>query len=342
MKMGPAPLEIYGKSLFCPNLMGNKKKSCSDIKINLRSPLGDLSLTGFTLLEVMVSALLIMVGLGALGVMVVAGKRFLRQAEYRSQAMSLATSKIAEFSARGYAVLKDTTVSNQTGSYNWTASVVTRNATNTRTIPYKDIEVVVSSQEEDGSGGLDTKHIRLTNIVPYPTAHTDLKKIANGSGDKVPFANQSTSSISPNYRTIGESVDNPLMLNGTRLKFEVPKDIAVSYGVAVGMNSTDNGTEIDPFDTIYSACFYSNSTTTPIAYGVETRTPIKTQLSFNNAVVIKNVPPGNDNKIQIKWYYDRPSQNVTTGEYYTSGYANTQITLRKAELSILATEAEAE
>src|SRR3989338_7865566 len=111
--MGPAPLEIYGKSLFCPNLMGNKKKSCSDIKINLRSPLGDLSLTGFTLLEVMVSALLIMVGLGALGVMVVACKRFLRQAEYRSQAMSLATSKIAEFSARGYAVLNDTTRAGQ-------------------------------------------------------------------------------------------------------------------------------------------------------------------------------------------------------------------------------------
>ena len=323
--------------------MGNKKKSCSDIKINLRSPLGDLSLTGFTFLEVMVSALLIMVGLGALGVMVVAGKRFLRQAEYRSQAMSLATSKIAEFSARGYAVLKDTTVSNQTGSYNWTASVDTRNAINTRTIPYKDIEVVVSYQEEDGSGGLDTKHIRLTNIVPYPTAHTKLEKINDGLGDEVPFANQTVSSILPNYKTIGESVGRSLMLKGTQLEFKVPKDIAVYYGVAVGMNSTDNGAEIGPIDTIYSACFYSNSSTiTPIAIGVETRIPIKTQPSFNNAVVIKNVPPGNDNKIQIKWYYDRPSQNVTTGEYYTSGYANTQITLREAELSILATEAEAE
>ena len=52
MKMGPAPLEIYGKSLFCPNLMGNKNKSYSDIKINLRSPKGDLSLMGPAPLEV--------------------------------------------------------------------------------------------------------------------------------------------------------------------------------------------------------------------------------------------------------------------------------------------------
>ena len=52
MKMGLAPLEIYGKSLFCPNLMGNKNKSYSDIKINLRSPKGDLSLMGPAPLEV--------------------------------------------------------------------------------------------------------------------------------------------------------------------------------------------------------------------------------------------------------------------------------------------------
>jgi len=52
VRMGPAPLEIYGKSLFCPNLMGNKNKSYSDIKINLRSPKGDLSLMGPAPLEV--------------------------------------------------------------------------------------------------------------------------------------------------------------------------------------------------------------------------------------------------------------------------------------------------
>lgn len=299
-------------------------------------------LTGFTLLEVMISALLIMVGLGALGVTVVAGKRFLRQAEYRSQAMSFASGKMAEYSARGYSVLNDTIVSNKTGSYNWTASVVTRNATNgTRIIPYRDIELVVSYQEEDGSGGLDTKNIRLTNIVPYPTAHTDLTNITDGMGDEVPFAIQNATDIISNYETVGRSLTQPLMLNGTQLEFKVPKDIAVSYGIAVGRNSTDNGTEMNDLDTIYSACFFSNGLTSSNITGVETRTPIKTQLSFNNALVIKNVPPRNDNKIEIKWYYDRPAENKTTGNYeYTSGYANTQIILRKAELSILATEVE--
>lgn len=300
---------------------------------------------GFTLLEVMISALLIMVGLGALGVTVVAGKRFLRQAEYRSQAMSLAASKIGNFSARGYSVLNDTIVSNQTGSYNWTASVVTNATSIKKTIPYKNITVVVSCQEEDGSGGLDTKHIRLTNIVPYPTAHTDLMNIPDGMGDEVPFAppdnTASPPDIPPNYETIGESVGRSLMLNGTQLEFKVPKDIAVSYGVSIGIDTIDNAKEIEAIDTIHTACFYSNSTTTIAkATGVKTRTPIATQLSFNNMVVIKNVPVRDDNKIEIRWYYDRPTKN-SSGDYkYTSGYANTNITLIEAELSILATEVE--
>jgi len=322
--------------------MGNKKKSCSDIKINLRSPKGGLSLMGFTLLEVMVSALLIMVGLGALGVTVVAGKRFLKQAECRSQAIGLASSKIEEYSARGYAALNNISTSGQDGSYNWTVRVVTQNATNaTTTIPYRDIETLVSYQEEDGSGGLDTKNIRLTNIVPYPTAHTTSLSITNPAGaEDVPFANQTATEILPNYQTVGQGGTTELSLEGSELEFATTKDIVVSYSIAAGIDSNDEGAEIEPIDTIYSACFYGNGTTTN-ATGIETRTPIKTQLSFNNMVVLDNMPPGSDNKIEIKWYYDRPTINQTSEELeYTSGYANTSITLRKAQLSILATETE--
>lgn len=292
---------------------------------------------GFTLLEVMVSALLIMVGLGALGITVVAGKRFLKQAECRSLAMGLASSKMEEYSARGYDILNDTVRSGQEDFYNWTARVVTRNATNT-TMPYRDIEVVVSYQEEDGSGGLDTKNIRLTNIVPYPTAHTASMNIPNSMGDEVPFANQTVDPMLSNYTIIGESSE-PLILNGTQLEFVTKKDIEVAYSVSVGRDSLDNGTEIEPVDTIYSACFFSNGLTPSAITGLETRTPIATQTSFNNAVVIKGVPARDDNKIEIKWYYDRPTRNETTNTYeYTTGYTNTKITLRKATLSILATE----
>src|SRR3989338_5594788 len=57
--MGPAPLEIYVKSLFFPNFMVKKNKYYSDIKINLRSPKGDLSLTGFTMIELLVVLVII-------------------------------------------------------------------------------------------------------------------------------------------------------------------------------------------------------------------------------------------------------------------------------------------
>ena len=294
---------------------------------------------GFTLLEVMVSALLIMVGLGALGVTVVAGKRFLRQAECRSQAMGLASSKMEEYSERGYDILNNITKSGQEVSYyNWTARVVTRNATNT-TITYRDIEVVVSYQEEDGNGGLDTKNIRLTNIVPYPSAHTVAMNIASSTGDEVPFTNQTTAPMLRNYTTIGESVGQSLMLNGTQLDFATKKDIEVAYSVSVGTDSSDNGIEIADIDTIYSACFFSNGLTSSNITGVEARTPIGTQASFNNVVVIRGVPSRNDNRIEIKWYYDRPTVNKTTDDYeYTTGYTNTKITLKKAILSMLAVE----
>jgi len=267
---------------------------------------------GFTLLEVMISALLIMVGLGALGVTVVAGKRFLRQAEYRSQAMSLASSKIEEFSARGYAVLNDTLVP-VTGQedffYNWTANVTTRNATNT--IPYKDIEVVVSYPEEDGSGGLDTKHIRLTNIVPYPRVHSKYENLTTDSVALVPEGNYT---VSDDYAVVGNTDKLSIDIN-----YEVRKDILVMYTIAV--NVKDDQTEkLTSLDTIYSTCFLDGAQ----AGNLTARTPIMTQPTFSHMVKIDDVSSG-PHPIDIRWLKDTEAGTIN---------------LREAALSIIATESD--
>ena len=267
---------------------------------------------GFTLLEVMISALLIMVGLGALGVTVVAGKRFLRQAEYRSQAMSLASSKIEEFSARGYAVLNDTTRAGQEEDfYNWTANVTTRNATNTRNISYKDIEVVVSYPEEDGSGGLDTKHIRLTNIVPYPRVHSKYENLTTDSVALVPEGNYT---VSDDYAVVGNTDKLSIDIN-----YEVRKDILVMYTIAV--NVKDDQTEkLTSLDTIYSTCFLDGAQ----AGNLTARTPIMIQPTFSHMVKIDDVSSG-PHPIDIRWLKDTEAGTIN---------------LREAALSIIATESD--
>ncbi|MDO8749108.1 MAG: type II secretion system protein [Candidatus Omnitrophota bacterium] len=266
---------------------------------------------GFTLLEVMISALLIMVGLGALGVTVVAGKRFLRQAEYRSQAMSLASSKIEEYSARAYGVLNDTVVPiTQEGSYNWTARVVTQNATNTKTIPYKNITVVVSYPEEDGSGGLDTKHIRLTNIVPYPKVHSKYKLTT----DTTAFVPSSDPMDPDDYAVVGNTDKLSIDIN-----YEVQKDILVMYTIAVNVNDGPL-VNLTSLDTIYSTCFLDGAQ----VGNLTARTPIITQPTFSHMVKIDDVSSG-PHPIDIRWLKDTEAGTIS---------------LREAALSIIATESD--
>ena len=57
---------------------------------------------GFTLLEVLIGAVLILIGAGSMGITVTAVKRSLKESENRAQAMRVAARKIDEFLGKAY------------------------------------------------------------------------------------------------------------------------------------------------------------------------------------------------------------------------------------------------
>lgn len=301
---------------------------------------------GFTLLEVLISAILVTVGIGAMGVTVVAGKNFLKAAEERAQAMRLATNKMDEYLAKTYDGLAGIGSTNSTeGKFEWEVKVNNKSASAAKTIPYKEIEVVVSYPQENGQGTTDARNIRLTNVVPYPRVHSRQVTLGEDSDPNVPF--NCDKSGDPNNTTcgnfnitdvelVGSATGGYLTLGGNDTSFEVTKDIQVAYGISIGVESTKPD-QIKNLDTIYSV-IYSDGL--PLSTAITTRTPIKTQSSFSNMAVIEDVPPANNHTIEVKWSYDRPTKGSDGNFIHTFGYSQTRITLKKAQMSIIATESE--
>lgn len=261
---------------------------------------------GFTLLEVIISVLLIMVALGALGITIVSAKRFLKLSENRSQAMSLAVSAMERCLAKSYATVDvDVPVDDiSDDGFDWTVTVTQESATGySNTIPYKKIDVLVSYQEAGENNTLETKNIRMSNIIPYPSAHTDTVYLGSNPSDEITDSYQEISGLAIN------------------INYEVTKNIMVTYNVAV--NVQDNKTnKLISSDTIYTACYLDGA-----QQGIVTRTPILTQPSFNNVVVLKDVAAG-AHEIDVRW--KKNVKETDAGE----------ITLKEANLIIVAAESE--
>src|SRR3989338_7554990 len=132
---------------------------------------------GFTLLEVLIGAVLIIIGVGSIGLTAVSLRRFFKESENRSRAMLLASTKIEECLAKGYSALEVTPspLRGDDDGFSWSVRVSALTATGTKAnIPYKKAEAVVYYTADRGRGGINSiKNVRLTNIVPYPSVHTE-------------------------------------------------------------------------------------------------------------------------------------------------------------------------
>lgn len=275
---------------------------------------------GFTLLEVLISALLIMVGVGSLGVTAVSVRRFLKDADDKSRAMSLASTKMEEFLVKGYSSLPETSsTSGQEDSLSWKVNITTETARGTRTInpyniPYRKAEVIVSYTADKGS----EKNIRLTNIVPYPTVHSASVKLGVGSDATVPWGFSREAVVGPDNSGVSLILEN--------IQYPVTTDIEAIYTVSVNVDDPDG--EIQPTDTVYTACFFDGAQT-----GTVTGTPLRSQPSFSNMVVKEDVKKDTPHTIEIRWYYNKEKTNKIDLEY-----SSAEISLREAILTVVATE----
>ncbi len=271
----------------------------------------------FTLLEIVVSLIIIAIGLTAVGVTFIGGKFILKEAENKSRAISIATVKMEEYLSKTFSGLGGietptlTYIGTDSGKegdipVDWKVDISTQWEVNKKlsiSVPYKVIEVNTFYNEESPNNQKIRKNVKLINIIPYPYMHIQSLHIESGSGGQA---------VPPTY------FDD---ISGLKIEFNYPvfKDIMVVYDVAIYI---ENSTNITPTDTIYTGCYLDNEKNNR---GTQTRTPISMQPFISNAISIDNVSPG-PHSLSIKWMKDTQVRNAGT------------IKLKEANLIIISTE----
>lgn len=286
-------------------------------------------LKGFTLVEVLVSALLILIGVATLTALISSARFFLKQTENKAGALGVATVRMEECLATSYDGLVPGVTSGTENNINWQVTITDRAEGNPALhvtprqirIPYRHIQVVAAYNEIDASGNTEAKTIELENVVPYPFLHAYSFTYPPPAPGAV--AVLFGSGVSP-FHPIG---------NGLRLTFTtlVPKNFLVIYNVSVGIGAA-TAIPLAPTHLILTGCFVYNAAGHLIGgpMPVVTGTPIISQPLISNAVGLEgtvggvNFPlqPGTYT-IEIRWYKDTQAGNIF---------------LREANLMIIASE----
>ncbi len=270
---------------------------------------------GFTLLEVLVALVLIVIGISAAVAAVSTGKFFLKQAENKAEAMRAVLVKMEEYLAKSYSDLEPGGPLRGTlGKITWQVNVTQKyEGTEPPIIPYKHLESIAFYNETDKAGNIYQKNVRLENIVAYPFIHTASTWISRdlAGSSEVPYSPNSDNFVGA--KTIGDKVT--LKVN---LKYEVAKEFLIIYNVAI---VAEDATGIGAMDTVLTGCFMDNFGPKPVV----TRTPIITQPLISNVIALTGsdaLSPG-EHTIEIRWCKD-----TTHG----------RIMLREANLMVVAVE----
>ncbi len=268
---------------------------------------------GLTLLEILVTVVLIGISLLALASLVTSGKHLLKFTENDAQALSLALAKKEELLSRSFTHPDLCSGCHQQGTedtiFDWNTTVTENslcNATTGRCVPYKEINVSVEYPEETISGRNADKRRQVTvrDIVPYPFVH-----IANANSGVTPC----DTAFNNNCQVFFENAHgNPLwtVVAGpfgpdNDLKIELPaysvrKDFLVMYDIAIKI---ENPTGLRPTHSILTrARRYRTNNPAIEAFGVPTtQTPILSQGSISNIIKFDNVPANIPHTVEIQW-----------------------------------------
>jgi len=235
----------------------------------------------FTLLEILISVILVSIGLSAVVGAFFSGRYFLRQAEDKTKAMNVASMRMEERLAQTYAQLgnlpasqkgvtclksdgfieqaegeEQICLSNSGKPFSWEVTIENRTEPSTcfygsRCIPYRHIQVDVKYQDEKAQAASSDKYVHLANIIPYPYIH--IFSVDYGSVSPSPI-NQ----IAPSVRgAIGVPPIGPFppLVNGvyyiadsrvTLPRYEVDKDIEVTYNIALDVTPGSCNPPPDP------------------------------------------------------------------------------------------------
>lgn len=257
---------------------------------------GRIPASGFTLMEIVVSVVLLAIGIWVMTGGYIGGRLFLKQEEDKSRAMSVASVKMEEYLTKPFSNLEDGVVSGSNSfpdgfQVNWTVQVAQGREGNNPSsgVPYKHINVTASYNERKASDASQVRNdVRLTNIVPYPYIHVKSIHVA-------PLSNQPAVPLSIEaIPGVAISID-----------YAVDKDLMVVYNVAIEVESSSG---LQPIDTIYTECYLDG-----VKKDIVTRTPIMMQPLISNVIGVNEVSRG-PHTIELKWYKDTNAGRIILKE----------------------------
>lgn len=281
-------------------------------KVLKKSNSGGIRYLGFTLIEVLISLVLLGIGLSFSAKVFVAGKYFMKEAENKARAMEIASVHMNEYLTKSFDELTPdgTAPVTDANGFTWTATVVEQvmphGSTKINDIPYKNIEVICSYNEQNINGVVAVKSVRLINMVVYPYMHLYSLATSPTDAEAICYGSPCTTLAS-----VAEDYSSSTIM---QLDFEtkVQSDIVVFYNISIDVT---NSTGIGPLDLIFTKCFITpisltGSPTGPsVEYDIQTGTPIMTQPTVNNAVSVPILATGKY-RLKIVWFKDNNAGTI--------------------------------
>lgn len=282
-------------------------------KVLKQSNSGGIRYLGFTLIEVLISLVLLGIGLSFSAKVFVAGKYFMKEAENKARAMEIASVHMNEYLTKSFDELdsvKTTHTDSKTDAngFAWTTAVtvdvpapMAPVAPKVNAIPYKTIEVICSYNEQN----MAAKSVRLLNMVVYPYMH--LYSLAASPTDK-----EARCYGSPCTTLASVAAADPRSTI-MELDFEtkVQSDIVVFYNISIDITDSSIGAG----DLIFTKCFITpidltGSPTGPsVGYDIQTGTPIMTQPTISNTVSVPILATGKY-RLKIVWFKNNDAGTI--------------------------------
>lgn len=251
---------------------------------------------GFTLLEVLVSLVLLGIGLAFSTRVFVAGKYYIREVENKNQAMEIASIQMNEYLSKSYESLRlltggvVTTFNGNEGDFAWTVTLTPLSIADrlipADTIPFFRVEVTCDYNEPTVNGTVAQKSVRLNNIVVYPYMH--IYSIETSP---------TTISVAQHANIAAAAAANAPIVS-LNFMTEAKSNLLVFYNISLNIF---NAAGLDSSDLILTKCYVDG-----VGYEIQTGTPITGQVSISNTVSVSALPSGN-HTLKVFWYKDTGS-----------------------------------
>lgn len=291
---------------------------------------------GFTLIEILVSVVIIATGASFLAGMFATGRYFIQQSRNKAIAMSIAAHRLDQWQARSYTSLSDAVVNpnnyNLGGqeargvggkNFNWQVNLTQSDMradtglAGVAPVPFILVEIEVTYPEDTILKKTIEKTVNLTGYKPYPYTHIENRLISGVGGTAIP------TSLTNTYTSCVNDVCGGNDALEVSFSYPVEKDVKIIYNIALDVV---NAAGVGSTDTIYTQCFLWENGVPVGPIPIETRTPIVSQPHIANIAAITNMlTRGRQYTVGIRWYKDTAAGVVRVDS---------------AELITIATEAE--